>query len=344
MAPRAIRLWFSEEPELSFTMVRLSDSAGVAVSLGPFVHDVDGALSMRTVMAGALHHGVYTITWKTAATDGRPSQGTFSFRVLEPADRVTVEAKSGAGLNVSLATRAVPATRTDTTRSANAPTMSERSAVTPLYVLARFASFAALLALIGAAVFWYAVLEPAKSGFASTGTTGTTGTTGDVVRRALATGAAAAAAIYAVTAVLRFWLWMGSLLWLMVVALSVVAQAGEDGARRVASLVSAFSPIALAFAALVALTGLGSAWLRLPSVSALLTSSYGQVLVGKLALFAGVASTSFYNWRYVQPALGTDVATGKLRRSGRIELTIGLLVLLAAAMLVATPTPRVSPR
>jgi putative copper export protein len=45
----------------------------------------------------------------------------------------------------------------------------------------------------------------------------------------------------------------------------------------------------------------------------------------------------------VQPALGTDVATGKLTRSGRIELTIGLLVLLATAVLVAMPTPQPSP-
>jgi putative copper export protein len=41
----------------------------------------------------------------------------------------------------------------------------------------------------------------------------------------------------------------------------------------------------------------------------------------------------------VRPALGDDAGTARLRRSAAAELAVGALVLLATAVLVATPTP-----
>jgi copper transport protein len=73
-------------------------------------------------------------------------------------------------------------------------------------------------------------------------------------------------------------------------------------------------------------------------VADLWTTPYGQVLVRKLVLVGVVALVGAYNWRRVRPALGTDAATGRLRRSMWTELCVGLLVLLATAVLVATPT------
>ncbi|MEO7964997.1 MAG: hypothetical protein ABIT38_13925, partial [Gemmatimonadaceae bacterium] len=61
-------------------------------------------------------------------------------------------------------------------------------------------------------------------------------------------------------------------------------------------------------------------------------------LLVKLAILALVAITGFYNWRYVQPQLGTDLATARLKRSATVELTVALLVLLVTAILVASPT------
>jgi putative copper export protein len=133
--------------------------------------------------------------------------------------------------------------------------------------------------------------------------------------------------------------WLGSLLWLVGVGLADARSSGRQRADRVAALVNAYSPTALAFAALVAATGVVSAWLRLGSLPALWTSSYGQVLLVKLALLAGVAATGFYNWRRVRPALGTDEGTVRLRRSATVELLIGVAVIAATAVLVAMPTP-----
>ena len=58
----------------------------------------------------------------------------------------------------------------------------------------------------------------------------------------------------------------------------------------------------------------------------------------KLAILGVVALTGFYNWRFVKPRLGTDDATGHLRRSARVEVAVAVLVLLVTAVLVATPT------
>ena len=133
--------------------------------------------------------------------------------------------------------------------------------------------------------------------------------------------------------------WLGSLLWLLVVGVRATTLATPERTRRTASLVASFSPVALASATLVVLTGLVSAWLRLGSISALWSSSYGQVLLVKLLFLTGVIGTGFYNWRVVQPALGTDVATARFRRSASSELAIGAVVIVVTAVLVAMPTP-----
>jgi putative copper export protein len=133
--------------------------------------------------------------------------------------------------------------------------------------------------------------------------------------------------------------WLGSLFWLAVVGLAVTNRSDERRASRVATLVRAFSPVALGCAALVVSTGVVSAWLRLGSLPALWTTSYGQVLLVKIALLIGVIGTGFFNWRVVQPSLGSDVATARLHRSATVELGIGALIILATAVLVALPTP-----
>jgi copper transport protein len=427
--PNAIRLWFTEEPELSLTVVRLLDSAGVVIPVGAATHDVDGKFTVRISIDGALHPGVYTVKWRTVATDGHPSSGSFTFRVLEaPRGSSSAVGSPSEGRTISPAAPAPETTaRAQTAERQTAP---EPTVVTPLHVVVRFVSFVALLALIGATVFWYLVLPRANANLDAASRSRTS------ISNTLANGAAIAAAGYVLAAGARLWLqsrtimgaammgpahmrsmamathwgaiwrtqvvvgvvalggallarryrsagwfivalasmtlalatalgghaaaaesqrplaviddtlhvlgaagWLGSLLWVTFIALPVLHRANEDRARRVASLVEVFSPTALACGGIVAVTGLVSAWLRLGRIDTLWTSSYGQVLLVKLALLVGVGATGFYNWRYVQPSLGTDAATARLGRSARVELTVGLLVLVATAVLVAMPTP-----
>ena len=132
--------------------------------------------------------------------------------------------------------------------------------------------------------------------------------------------------------------WLGSLLCVLAIGVPVALSA-EQPWQAVATLIEAFSPVALASAGLTALTGLGSAWLRLGSVSALPTTTYGQVLIAKLIALAGLAAIGAYNWKRVKPSLGTAVGTRRLRTSAAVELAIGCAIIIITAILVAVPTP-----
>jgi putative copper export protein/methionine-rich copper-binding protein CopC len=138
--------------------------------------------------------------------------------------------------------------------------------------------------------------------------------------------------------------WLGSLLVLLVAGIPAAVRLGP--ARRgaaVASLVRAFSPTALLFAGLLVLTGLFATVIHSSSLDALISSRYGTLLFIKLAIFALVFGTGAYNFLRVQPALGDDTGTARLRRSAGFELTVGTVVLLVTAVLVATARPYEEP-
>jgi copper transport protein len=132
--------------------------------------------------------------------------------------------------------------------------------------------------------------------------------------------------------------WLGTLFCGLSIGVPI-ALGSEQRWQSVATLVDAFSPVALTCAGLTALTGLASAWLRLGSIDALTSTTYGRVLIVKLALLAALAATGAYNWRRVKPSLGTAEATGRLRTLGTTELMIGFLIVVVTALLVALPTP-----
>jgi putative copper export protein/methionine-rich copper-binding protein CopC len=138
--------------------------------------------------------------------------------------------------------------------------------------------------------------------------------------------------------------WLGTLLLLLLAGIPVAMRLGP--ARRgpaVASLVRAFSPVALLFAGLLVLTGILATALHSGSLDALLASRYGTLLLVKLGIFALVLGTGAYNWLRVKPALGDDSATSRLRRSAGFELVVASAVLLVTAVLVATARPYEEP-
>ena len=69
------------------------------------------------------------------------------------------------------------------------------------------------------------------------------------------------------------------------------------------------------------------------------TTAFGRTLLVKLALLGGVAGVGAYNWRRVRPALGRRGGAARLRTSAMVELGFATLVVMATAVLVATPTP-----
>jgi putative copper export protein len=134
--------------------------------------------------------------------------------------------------------------------------------------------------------------------------------------------------------------WVGSLLAVVIVGVPAARRLGpERSGRAFASLVNAFSPTALVFAALLTATGVLSATFHLHEVAELWQSAYGRTLLLKLGALSLVFAAGAYNWRRVRPALGSDEGTSRLRRSASFELAVATVVLLVTAVLVATPPP-----
>ncbi len=202
--PTAIRLWFSEKPERTLTTVTLTDSVGTAMTVGAPAADTAGPLVIAVPLTGALAPGRYTVTWSTAAADGHPSNGRFTFRVASsPAGESAAPAASTQGAldslgpppltNVDAQVR-VAGTIPDTAATTAA---AAASAVTPAFIVVRTVTFAALLAMIGAASFRIFVL-PRIAGIDSASRTS--------IAASIASRAAIVAAIYVVAALVRLYL------------------------------------------------------------------------------------------------------------------------------------------
>lgn len=134
--------------------------------------------------------------------------------------------------------------------------------------------------------------------------------------------------------------WIGTLL--------LVLAGGYGGTRAmpdqerhplIATLVHAYSPVALAGVGTAVLAGLVMALGYVEPVSALWTTSYGRMLIVKLLLLGVTAGIGAYNWRRVRPRLGEGTASARLYRSATLELVVGGLLLGATAVLVGLAAP-----
>lgn len=130
--------------------------------------------------------------------------------------------------------------------------------------------------------------------------------------------------------------WIGTLALLAGSVLWPVPTITHD---EVARAIHRFSPLALAAATILVLSGVTTSWLYVGELSALWTTTYGRTLVLKVLLFAAIASVGYVNWRRVRPQLGAEPGTARLRRSIAFELTWAIVLLLVTAVLVALPMP-----
>jgi copper transport protein len=418
-SPQLIRLWFSEQPELSLTVISLKDANGKEFALSAPENERGDPLTVSLRLSQPLPAGRYMVTWRTAASDGHPSHGTFGFVVLTtmfPAAGGTVQ-PFGAGTDTSTAANAAGASSTTAENGEESDGASSFGTS-----LARTFSFVGLLLLIGAISFRMLILPRAREinseiksrmggraavlglivsvlvivsalarislesemmnampgmqtmsmtdmamhtrwGFALRLELGAAFVA--LVSFALAARglrmawavASISAIVLAVTPALAGHAaasprltsvmiasdflhvlgasgWLGSLFAVMVIGVPL-AFALDDVERwsSVASLVNSFSPIALASAAVVVVSGLIASWVHLEHLSALWTTAYGQVLLVKLFLVAITLTIGAYNFRRVQPQLVNEVGSARLRRSAALELSVGFLILLATGFL-----------
>jgi copper transport protein len=417
-SPQLIHLWFSEQPELSLTILSLKNTQGKEWLLSGPQKDSGDPLAISARISQALPAGRYTVAWRTAASDGHPSHGSFDFVVLtEAALPINPSAQTGAGNPTIGAGNAMPATSPNSANGEDADAASSAS-----NSLARGLSFVGLLALIGAVSFRALVLRRAGGINAEVrarmeGRAAALGLTASIVviigalarlflesemmgampgmqsmsmadiamhtrwgfALRLELGAALvalgsfalaerrlrwawqlagiSAIVLAVTPALaghaaaspRFTSlmiatdflhvlggasWLGCLLSIMLIGVPIALTLDGPGRwEAVASLVNAFSPIALASAAIVGASGVVASWVHLEHVAALWQTAYGKVLLLKLALVAITLIIGAYNFRRVQPQLVRQEGAARLQRSAAIELSVGLLILLVTGFL-----------
>ncbi|MXX67407.1 MAG: hypothetical protein F4Y74_00325 [Gemmatimonadales bacterium] len=109
--------------------------------------------------------------------------------------------------------------------------------------------------------------------------------------------------------------------------------------RRIVDWISAFSPLALGSAAVIAVTGLFAAWLHLGSISALWTEPWGRTLSLKLFVVLAIAGCGAYNWRRARGRVGEAEDPPRLPPTVTVELGAAGLLLLVTAILTGTTPP-----
>jgi methionine-rich copper-binding protein CopC/putative copper export protein len=360
-APTTISLWFSEAPEPKFTSVQLLDSAGAQIPLGAPTSIAQNGVTLA--ITRALGSGLYTVVWRTAASDGHATNGKFSFRVAVA--QAAAPPAPPPGVTV---TPVVP------------PAPPPQNASTPAAV--RWAELLALLILIGSVVFRLVVLPNAalgaavKSVAASTrwGHGWVTGAVGvlivllgllgggrstggwiaaafGVVLMALSeslTGHAVSLPRFTalsvaadVTHVLGAGAWLGALSMMAAIGLPALGKLSSATAPRAGSaLTRAYHTPAVDGVVLVVVSGVIAAYLRLPSFSALWTTDYGSWLFRKLVFVFVALCFGAYHWRRFVAREWTNDSQRRFARTILGELIIGLVIVALTSMLVSTQLPQ----
>ena len=155
-APAALRLTFSNPPNLRFARVQLLDSANVEVGLGAL--GVDSVRTLVAPIAKSLPPGRYTVVWQIAGADGHPVRGRFSFAVAGDGSAAHVGGEPASN---------VPAPGADAPPAMHHPPAAALDkdafdAESPAYVLVRWLTFIGLLLVIGAFAFQAVVLPLAR--------------------------------------------------------------------------------------------------------------------------------------------------------------------------------------
>jgi putative copper resistance protein D len=135
--------------------------------------------------------------------------------------------------------------------------------------------------------------------------------------------------------------WLGGLAPLGFILLGYAKTKSDAASLDVDGVLLRFSGMGYAAVATLLGSGLVNSWLLVGSVSSLLQTSYGQILVAKLTFFAGMLALAAANRFWLVPAMeaagaggpGSDSWRSKLRTHVIGEQALGLLVLLSVSVL-----------
>lgn len=123
--------------------------------------------------------------------------------------------------------------------------------------------------------------------------------------------------------------------WIGTLAIIVIGWRILRELNAVAKIVNAFSPLALASAAILAASGVVGALVHVKPLTSIFTSTYGRVLLIKLGLVGVVVATGWFNWKHHSVKIGND--DGAALEAGAVrELIAAVAVVLATAVLIGT--------
>ena len=370
-SPTAIRLTFSEQPAASLSSLRVVDTHGVAYQTGPPVPVTGSSLAIAAPIR-RLPRGVYTVEWRiVSGVDGHATAGAYAFgvrmspsaaaaasRTVQPVVSWLELAARGlllVGLVVLLGAATATVARfggpRDGRLAAAGWALSAAGVVLLEEAQQRSAntSFSGLLGTaVGRSLGWRALavgvaglglmlvrhrnrwVRACGMPFAAAGAFAAIGVH-------VAAGHAAAGSWPVAITIAAQWahfaaagVWLGGLAALLVGVRGAVSSAKAASVRR-------FSAIAGGALLVVFATGIVRTFDELSTWSDIYSTSYGLVILVKIALLLGIAALGARNRRRSVPVAATDLAP--LRRTSRFELGLAAAALAAAALLGTLSPP-----
>jgi copper transport protein len=367
-APDRVRLTFTEPPDPALSTIQVRDAAGLSWQSGSSVVDPADSLTLVASLTD-LPPGVYIVQWRVVSSvDGHATSGVNAFGVMAdpaasmastPAQTMTSMLEAAArlvwwlGMLVMVGAVAARLLRFGGDRDSAIAGLGWVAAVVGLALLMeaqRRSSGASFANLLGSSVGDALLARAAAVGITGAGlcvsvrdrsrqglwtTLALLAAIAGVVVHAAAGHAAAhpadlvsavfAQSLHAVTA----GVWFGGLLAL----LAALSTRPPDGHARIIR----FSTVALISVIALVLTGITRSVQELTMWSDLWVSSYGRVLLAKIALTAVLCVAGAYNRLVSVPRAATSLRP--LRRVAITELALALLAVAAAGLLGATAPP-----
>ncbi len=376
-APKIVEITFGEPPDPKLSSITVVNSSGTSVDAGPTI-PVPGKPLELEVPLKPIGNGVYTVTWKTVSeTDGHLATGAYAFGVGESAASANAHAAKavvspppsilavaarwlffiGVMGIVGIAATCLVALRDRpkfTGRMLTGAWVIGALGVAGIIEAQREAANISLSALLATSlgttaierivaivvtglavgVAWRLPARMRKAGVAAAGIAATASMWVDVASsHAGAQPPIVANLLIQWVHIVASAVWIGGLLMLL------LALRGEPSELKGAA-VRRFSTTAGIAIVLVALTGTFRAVIEIGSIGQLFSTSFGVLVLVKVALFVVLAGLGAIN-RFGNVPKANVVLRG-LRRVGSTEVVIGAAVVLVAAALVNVAPPLAS--
>ena len=376
-APKIVEITFGEPPDPKLSSITVVNSSGTSVDAGPTI-PVPGKPLELEVPLKPIGNGVYTVTWKTVSeTDGHLATGAYAFGVGKSAASANAHAAKavvspppsilavaarwlffiGVMGIVGIAATCLVALRDRpkfTGRMLTGAWVIGALGVAGIIEAQREAANISLSALLATSlgttaierivaivvtglavgVAWRLPARMRKAGVAAAGIAATASMWVDVASsHAGAQPPIVANLLIQWVHIVASAVWIGGLLMLL------LALRGEPSELKGAA-VRRFSTTAGIAIVLVALTGTFRAVIEIGSIGQLFSTSFGVLVLVKVALFVVLAGLGAIN-RFGNVPKAHVVLRG-LRRVGSTEVVIGAAVVLVAAALVNVAPPLAS--